>query len=198
MTGDLQLLPRIVFAIVIAAWIGFVTVFLTRRSPPTTSDRKRDSGSIVGVVLQGLSYAIVWAAHRKYFTPIFPDNLPLEAAMSVLVIVIAISAVVITFSAVRILGKEWSVTARVLEGHKLATKGPYAFVRHPIYTGMFGMLLATGLAVGQWISVLVAIAVFFVGTIIRIRSEEKLLHEAFGSEFETYAQRVSAFIPGLY
>ena len=101
-------------------------------------------------------------------------------------------------SAVKTLGKEWSITARLVEGHKLATSGPYAYVRHPIYTGMLGMLLATGLAISRWTALLVALVVFFVGTMIRIRSEEKLLREAFGKEFDDYARSVRTIIPGLY
>jgi protein-S-isoprenylcysteine O-methyltransferase Ste14 len=42
-----------------------------------------------------------------------------------------------------------------------------------------------------------AAAVFVAGTLVRVRSEEKLLRETFGDEYETYARRVRAFIPGL-
>jgi len=113
-------------------------------------------------------------------------------------ILLAVLSVVVTMSAVKTLGKEWSLTARVVEGHKLATNGPYAWVRHPIYTGMFGMLLATGLAISYWFVVPVAAILFIAGTMIRIRREERLLRESFGSEFDAYAARVSAFIPGVY
>jgi protein-S-isoprenylcysteine O-methyltransferase Ste14 len=99
---------------------------------------------------------------------------------------------------VKTLGKEWSLTARLVEGHKLATSGPYAYVRHPIYAGMLGMLVATGLAISHWISLLAGLLIFFIGTIIRVRSEDRLLREAFGEQFENYAQRVSAIVPGLY
>jgi protein-S-isoprenylcysteine O-methyltransferase len=85
-----------------------------------------------------------------------------------------------------------------VEGHKLATTGPYRFVRHPIYTGMFGMLVATGLAISHWLALLVAIFIFLAGSVIRVRSEEKLLREAFGSDFDAYARRVSTILPGLY
>jgi protein-S-isoprenylcysteine O-methyltransferase Ste14 len=101
-------------------------------------------------------------------------------------------------AAVRTLGKEWSLTARLVEGHKLATTGPYAFVRHPIYSGMLGMLVATGLAFSYWGALLAALVIFFAGTIIRVRSEEKLLREAFGEQFENYAQHIPAIVPGLY
>jgi len=70
-------------------------------------------------------------------------------------------------------------------------------VRNPIYTGMFGMLLATGLAVSSWFGLLLAIVVFSIGTAIRVISEERLLREAFGREFDEYASRVPAVIPFL-
>ncbi len=59
------------------------------------------------------------------------------------------------------------------------------------------MLLATGLAVSHWIGLLLAVATFAFGTFIRVRSEERLLREMFGSEFDDYARRVRAVIPLL-
>jgi protein-S-isoprenylcysteine O-methyltransferase Ste14 len=87
--------------------------------------------------------------------------------------------------------------ARVIEGHELISQGPYAVVRNPIYLAMLGMLLATGLAVSRWQALVVAAMVFAVGTAIRIRTEENLLRQAFGSKFEDYARRVPAFLPRL-
>jgi protein-S-isoprenylcysteine O-methyltransferase Ste14 len=63
---------------------------------------------------------------------------------------------------------------------------------------MFGMLLATGLAVSRWSVLAVASALFVVGAYIRIRSEERLLREAFRKDFDEYASRVPAFLPGIY
>jgi protein-S-isoprenylcysteine O-methyltransferase Ste14 len=62
---------------------------------------------------------------------------------------------------------------------------------------MFGMLLATGLAISHWIGVLIATVLYSVGTAIRVHSEEKLLREAFGEEFEAYARKVPAVVPFL-
>ena len=75
--------------------------------------------------------------------------------------------------------------------------GPYRFVRNPIYTAMFGMLLATGLAISHWAALIGAGLVFAIGTRMRIRSEEKLLRESFGPEFEAYARSVPALVPRL-
>jgi len=74
------------------------------------------------------------------------------------------------------------------------TRGPYAWVRHPIYTAMLGKVVACNFAFGHWLGLLL-VPIYVTGTMIRIRSEEKLLRAAFGPEYEAYARRVPAFIP---
>ena len=100
-------------------------------------------------------------------------------------------------AAVRTLGKQWAIAARIVEDHQLITEGPYRLVRNPIYSGMFGMLIATGLVVSVWWALLPAIIVFWYGTSIRVRSEEQLLRESFGAKFEEYASRVPPLVPRL-
>ena len=194
----LQFLPTLVFVIVMICWFAFAGIFLLRKKPPSPPDQKREPSSLFGVALQGVSFAIVWAVHRAMFTPFISHSESLALAAGVLAVVAAVSSVWLIMSALKTLGKEWSLTARLVEGHQLATSGPYAYVRHPIYTGMLGMLVATGLAVSHWTALLGALVVFFVGTIIRVRREEKLLRGAFGEQFEAYARRVPAILPGLY
>jgi protein-S-isoprenylcysteine O-methyltransferase Ste14 len=196
-----EFLPTLVFVIVMLCWFAFAGVFLLRKKPPSPPDQKRDRSSIIGLALQGLSYGLIWGVRREPFTPIIAGSKTRDLvaiAASVLAIVAAIGSVWLITTAVKTLGKEWSLTARLVEGHKLATTGPYAYVRHPIYTGMLGMLVATGLAISHWVALIVALLIFFIGTIIRVRSEEKLLREAFGQDFENYARRVPAIVPGLY
>ena len=186
----------IVFVIVILSWFAFAALFLTRKKPPQIVAKRRDPRSIAGIVLQGFSFAIVWGLHRPYFSALGASQ-ALGIFLSVVSSMVAIGSVLFTMQAVKTLGKEWSLTAQVIEGHKLATHGPYAYVRHPIYTGMLGMLVATGLATSYWQALVVAITVFMVGTFIRIRSEEMLLRETFGSAFEDYSRRVAAVLPKI-
>ena len=198
MNNILNFLPTLVFVVVMICWFVFAGVFLLRKKPPSPPDQKREPSSLFGVALQGVSYGLVWGVRRTMFTPIIAGSEPITIVASVLAICAAMCSVWLITVAMKTLGKEWSLTARLVEGHKLATSGPYAFVRHPIYTGMLGMLAATGLAISHWAAVLVALVIFFIGTTIRVRSEERLLREAFGEQFETYARSVRAIVPGLY
>lgn len=194
----LQFIPTLVFALVMICWFVFAGVFFFRKKAEAAPETKRARASIPGVVMQCLSYAIVWSIRRPAFSPLAKLNQTMEIGIAVVTVVIACVSVGIVMAAVNTLGKEWSITARLVEGHQLATRGPYRVVRHPIYTGMFGMLLATGLTISYWFILIFAVAFFFIGTIIRVRSEEKLLREQFGSQFDAYAERVPALLPGIY
>jgi protein-S-isoprenylcysteine O-methyltransferase Ste14 len=63
---------------------------------------------------------------------------------------------------------------------------------------MLGMLIATGLAMEHWIQLIAAVILFAVGMVIRVRTEEKLLRAEFGVEFDEYAKRVPAVVPGIF
>jgi protein-S-isoprenylcysteine O-methyltransferase Ste14 len=200
MTIQFEFWPALAFAVVMIAWLAFAGVFVVflRKKPLSAPDSKRERSSITGIILQGLSYAVVWSLRRQLFTPIVTLGKYFDIVVACLTMVFALGSVWLVSAAVRTLGKQWSLAARVLEGHKLITSGPYSVVRNPIYTGMFGMLLATALAISHWIGLVIAIAVFTIGTVIRVRSEEKLLREAFGDEFEAFARRVPAVVPFLF
>ena len=197
MTFNLDFWPTLSFALVMSCWFAFAAGFLIQKRPKSPPDKKRDPVSWIGLILQGGGYATVWAWHRRPFSPIVSDT-SAEIFVVAITAVLSFGSMLLVLTAVRTLGKEWSLTARLVEGHNLITSGPYSFVRHPIYTGMFGMLLATGLAISNSIALMLGAAIFAIGTAIRVRSEEQLLREAFGAQFENYAQRVSAVIPYLF
>jgi protein-S-isoprenylcysteine O-methyltransferase Ste14 len=198
MIVKLELLPLTATVVVILCWFVFAGIFVLRKKPRAAPEQKRDSKSIVGVILQALSYAIVGLFHRAPFTPIGSGSRATAVSLSLAAMLAAIVSISIVRAALKTLGKEWSVTARVVRGHKLATEGPYRFVRHPIYSGMLGMLLATGLVISHWLALIAALVIYFIGTVIRIRSEERLLREVLGPQFESYARTAPALVPGLY
>ncbi len=111
-------------------------------------------------------------------------------------LLILLAATGFTLWARGVLGAMWSSAAVVKDAHVLRTDGPYAIVRHPIYTGLLGMLLGTVLVngLGLWIAVLVAAGVLF---FVKIYSEERLLLRIFGADYERYRQTVPQIVPGL-
>ncbi len=94
------------------------------------------------------------------------------------------------------LGTMWSSMPQAKAGHELRTDGPYGVTRHPIYTGILGMLLASLLVggIGQWAALVVLGAVMM---LFKIPAEEKLMLETFGDRYRQYQQRVPQVIPGI-
>ena len=191
-------LATALFAFVVLCWAAFAAAFVFRKGPPQgeAPERKRERASLFGIGLQGAGYAVAWAVHRPYFTPP-TGNEVVNIVVALLAASLALFSVWFVVAAARALGRQWSFAARVVEGHRLVTEGPYSLVRHPIYTGMLGMLLATCAATTIPLAVPFAVAVYVIGTLVRVRSEEKLLRETFGPDFDAYARRVRAFIPGM-
>jgi protein-S-isoprenylcysteine O-methyltransferase Ste14 len=92
------------------------------------------------------------------------------------------------------LGRNWSGTVTVKENHVLMTRGPYAWVRHPIYTGFLLSLLGTAL-VGGIFANLLAVAVVALALWLKLRTEENFMVETFGEQYITYRKRVKALVP---
>jgi len=96
----------------------------------------------------------------------------------------------------RHLGKNWSQAVTVKEGHELITSGPYALVRHPIYTGLLLALLGSAVARGEWRGLL-AVALVFGALWHKLRLEEKWMRAQFGESFEVYSRHVAALVPHI-
>lgn len=91
------------------------------------------------------------------------------------------------------LGRNWSDRVAVKEDHVLITSGPYAIVRHPIYSGLLLALVGTALAVGEWRSLLaVGAAAIFI--LRRVGIEERRMAETF-AEYEAYRRTTPALFP---
>ncbi|EPR43628.1 phospholipid methyltransferase [Desulfovibrio sp. X2] len=97
----------------------------------------------------------------------------------------------------RVLGRNWSGAVSVKQGHELVTTGPYALVRHPIYSGLLLALAGTALALGEFRGLL-AVAIAAAGFLHKIRLEEVFMREVFGDAYAAYAERVPALLPFVF
>ena len=180
---------------VIVGFVIFSAIFLLVAKPSRDKTRKADPRSVIAIFIQALAFAIAWTIVRKPFTPFLPIDWRAQYFVAAIIVLLVLASLIFVTAAVRTLGKQWSLQARVLDHHELIRRGPYRIVRHPIYTGMFGMLIVSSLAHGHWLGLVIASIVYCLGTVMRIRSEEKLLREQFGSQYDDYAREVPAFIP---
>ena len=187
-------------SLIAIVWPLFAAIFFLGRrgAAPKAKTVRRNTASRTGFILQMIAYAIVFTIERPYFTPILPMPKMLEAVVLGIASAIGMLSILLCYWAMRTLGKQWSLIARIVAGHDLIQQGPFAIVRNPIYLAMLGLLVQAGIVVSNWQSTLVAALLFLLGTQIRIREEEKILREEFGAQFEDYARRVPSFIPGVF
>jgi protein-S-isoprenylcysteine O-methyltransferase Ste14 len=180
--------------LVVAGWVVLWVILSLRPRGEPGPEKRRDRRSLLGMVLQGIGFGIAWGVRRSLVPEAWTAS-PGSLARTGTVAALLIASLWLVFAAVQKLGKQWSLTARVLESHRLVTEGPYRFVRHPIYTAMLGLLLATGVAMSRGPAILAAVVIYILGTRLRIGVEERLLRDAFGPEYDAYARRVGGFIP---
>ena len=95
------------------------------------------------------------------------------------------------------LGRNWSRSVTIKQGHELIATGPYAAVRHPIYTGTLIGFLGMAIAVSQ-VRGFIAFALIFLVLWVKLRMEEEWMRSQFGETYVTYAHRTAALVPYLF
>ncbi len=110
---------------------------------------------------------------------------------------LTIAGIVFAIGARFFLGTNWSSMVTVKENHQLIRRGPYAIVRHPIYSGLLLALAGTALAFGE-IRGLLAIVLATVGFRLKSLTEESFMVEQFGAEYVQYRRDVKALIPFIW
>jgi protein-S-isoprenylcysteine O-methyltransferase Ste14 len=92
------------------------------------------------------------------------------------------------------LGSNWSGTVSIKQGHELIRSGPYAYVRHPIYTGLITALLGTTVASGT-VHAAIGLAIIAVALVRKSRTEEDFMRATFPGEYQRYSAEVPALMP---
>ena len=98
----------------------------------------------------------------------------------------------------RTLGTHYSGHVSVKKEQELVQNGPYRIIRHPAYAGY--LLMAFGLAIGysSLLGFLSTLLILLPAVVYRIRVEDRLLAEHFGTQFEQYARRTKRLLPGVW
>jgi protein-S-isoprenylcysteine O-methyltransferase Ste14 len=96
-----------------------------------------------------------------------------------------------------VLGRRFSGLVAIQSGHELVTTGIYRYVRNPSYLGLLVASLGWALIFRAGVGILIT-ALMLIPLVARIRSEERLLAEHFGTEYERYRARTWRLLPGIY
>jgi protein-S-isoprenylcysteine O-methyltransferase Ste14 len=164
-------------------WIG-----MWRRVKPTKLQESLASKlSYTAVILLGLGLL---------FAPVRWRILPYSREVGLAAVALNWAGVIFAIWARIYLGRNWSATVTVKEGHELMRSGPYAIVRHPIYFGMLLGSLGVAMETGRWPAPL-GLGLVFVGLWLKSRVEERAMQRQFGKPYEEYRRITPALIPSF-
>ncbi|MBC7878177.1 MAG: isoprenylcysteine carboxylmethyltransferase family protein [Anaerolineales bacterium] len=95
------------------------------------------------------------------------------------------------------IGSGISPTSGTRQQHVLSTKGPYKWIRHPLYTFGSSLIISFGMMADNWFIAVLGILAF-IGMAMRTPKEEANLIEKFGDEYREYMKRTGRYLPKLF
>ena len=181
---------------VVVVWVAgalYNALHALRNASHAPRERTRNQPGSTALIVVAAACAGLVIVGRSHF-----DGLAVGALwVRVLGLAVLVASTAFTLWARFSLGTMWSMAPQVKDDHRLRTHGPYAVTRHPIYTGVLGMILGVTLlsGIGQWI------VLFPVGLIlfeVKVRMEEHLMLATFPDDYPRYRRQVPRLVPGLY
>jgi protein-S-isoprenylcysteine O-methyltransferase Ste14 len=188
---------RALFAALLVSYVVFVVIVFKRPAGAAVGRVASRRPVRIGVILQSASYMFAWALRRPRVYPFGNGSIASDILIALASLAFACGAIALAVAAKKRLGRQWSLAARVIDGHRLVEEGPFGRVRHPLYLAMAFLFIAPVVGLSSAFGSGIACPLFAAGTSLRIRAEEKLLAETFGADFKDYRRRVPAFFPRL-
>jgi protein-S-isoprenylcysteine O-methyltransferase Ste14 len=121
--------------------------------------------------------------------------LPIALPVRFLGIILGFFSVVLLVQVHLALGRNFSSTLVIRQGHRLIRSGPYRFVRHPMYSAYLLLFVGAFLMSANWLVGSTGVAIITTLMTIRLVREEALLVERFGAEYEEYRRTTGMFLP---
>ena len=158
--------------------------------------RRADQGSAFLIAFtQWGGLALALAAPQLWPGLNFPGNPWIVVAIG---LTLTWAGIALREWAIVTLGRFFRRVVMIQEGHRLVTRGPYRFVRHPSYTGALLALTGFGIALDSPVSAAALFVLSLVGYLARIKVEERALLEAFGEDYRDYARRTARLVPRVW
>jgi protein-S-isoprenylcysteine O-methyltransferase Ste14 len=175
-------------------WIAFMLYWRIKAANTKATQRLEPAGSRIVRALVFLAVIVLLAwPHIPLawlYRPIWAEGL---GAFWLGAIVTAVGLLFAVWAREH-LGTNWSRSVTIKQDHQLIVSGPYALVRHPIYTGILAGFIGMAIAIGQVRGVIAFVLVFLV-LWYKLRMEERWMRDQFGAHYEAYSRRVAALVP---
>ncbi|HZS58301.1 MAG TPA: isoprenylcysteine carboxylmethyltransferase family protein [Gemmatimonadaceae bacterium] len=183
-------------AIIRWSWIIFLVVwFLTA----LTAKRTRTAESFLDqLTYRGITVLGALFVFDRHWLERFLDApiLPWDEWLLRIGAVLTVTGILFAFWARFHLGRNWSGNVTIKTDHELIRTGPYARIRHPIYTGILIAILGACIATDTW-RTMVGFALIILGFWLKARREEAVLAKEFGPKFDEHRQLTGMFLPRL-
>ncbi len=169
-------------------------IIMTRRTRPGT-DNAFDRGT------NRLVWILVLSAFILAWLPVILDYGRLLLPGDWLTwtgVAIMLAGIVFRQYAISVLGKFFTATVQIQKDHELIKAGPYRYIRHPSYLGILIIAAGLGIALANWISLLLCIVLPVTGIMQRIKVEEKELELHFGKQYQDYRKSTWRVVPYIY
>jgi len=180
--------------IISACWILFAVIWLLAAFATKQSIYKESRAQRLRYIIPILLGGFLLAKGHRLTDPLNHRVIPHVEAVAWTGVVLCAAGLVFCVWARFTLGRNWSGVITLKGGHELITYGPYGLVRHPIYTGLLTMFVATVIVRGH-VAGIIAMPFVVLSLWIKLRYEEKLMLKKFPNEYATYQQRVKRLIP---
>jgi protein-S-isoprenylcysteine O-methyltransferase Ste14 len=177
-----------------SAWIAAGIVWLAGAVRTKRTAQAQTSGSRLLHLSVGAAALVLLFNSHAGIGPLASRFVPDSAAIAYTGLALTVAGIGFAIWARAFLGRNWSAKVTIKQDHQLMLSGPYAVVRHPIYSGFLLALLGSALALGE-VRGLLAVALAFVTWWFKSRLEENFMQQRFGGEYAAYKRRVKALIP---
>lgn len=113
-------------------------------------------------------------------------------------IFLMVTGILVRLWAIFTLGRSFTLTLSVQNNQKVVDNGPYRFIRHPSYLGLFLIAVGIGVALQTWGGIIVILVIFGLALAYRIHVEEKFLVTELGDDYVQYRKRTKRLIPFIF
>jgi len=175
-------------------WLAWIVYWVVRALGVKSTRRRESPGSRLSHVVPLLTGVALIMWPRAPWQWLSLRLLPAGVLQVALGLVLLAAGLAFTVWARVYLGRNWSGTVTVKEGHELIRSGPYAWVRHPIYTGLLVALLGSAIACGE-LRALIGLGMVAGAFIRKLSIEERFMRELFPQQYPSYCAQVPALIP---